>query len=56
MLINWKAQERKFNIFKYVTESVFEIVLLGGFESYHHCGATKTVVENGTSHAERCVL
>jgi hypothetical protein len=53
ILINWKAQERKLNIFKYVTGPVFEIVLLGVFQSCHQCGATKTVVENGVSHAIR---
>jgi len=56
IIINWKARERKLNIFKYVTGSVFETVLLGVFESCHQCGATKTDVENGVSHAERCVL
>jgi len=53
MLINWKAQERKLNTFKYVTGSIFEMVLLGVFESCHQRGASKTVVENGVSHAEK---
>ena len=53
MLITWKAQESKLNIFKDVMGSVFEIVLLGVSESCHQCGATKTVVKNGVSHAER---
>ena len=55
MLINWKAQERKLNTFKYVTGSIFEMVLLGVFESCHQRGASKTVVENGVSHAEKWV-